>query len=90
MYGVVAFAIYMTLLTGIQIRLNKRKAYFAMFLMTLVAADCMMEHHMIEVAFNTFLVLAFADMDTLPWLNRKEEMGEDSPGKNKNIDTDNR
>ena len=62
MHGIVAFIIFMALLTWVQIRLKKKKAYFGMFLMAVVAFDCMIEHHMIEVAFNTFLVLAFADM----------------------------
>ena len=41
--------------------------------MAVIALDCMIEHHMIEVAFNTFLVFAFADLD--PVLG-KEERGE--------------
>ncbi|MBR4543120.1 MAG: hypothetical protein IKO53_02810 [Lachnospiraceae bacterium] len=65
MYGIVAFAVFMSLLTWIVIRLMKRKNYFGMFLMTVIAFDLMIEHHIIEIAYNTFLVLAFADLDPL-------------------------
>ena len=89
MYGIVAFGIYLALLTGIQLRLKKRGAYFAMFLMALVAIDCMMEHHMIEVSFNTFLLLAFADLDGFSRKGEKspEAEGNTNDGKNKAIDT---
>ena len=71
MYGIVAFLIFMALLTWIQIRLKKRKAYFAMYLMALVALDCMMEHHMTEVAFNIFLLMAFCDLDKVPGIGEE-------------------
>ena len=65
MYGIVAFVVFMGLLTWITIRLLKRKNYFGMFLMMVIAFDLMIEHHMIEISYNTFLVLAFANLDKL-------------------------
>lgn len=65
MYGIVAFVIFMGLLTWIVIRLMKKKNYFGMFLMAVIALDLMIEHHIIEIAYNTFLVLAFANLDSL-------------------------
>ncbi|MCR5012780.1 MAG: hypothetical protein K6A72_10580 [Lachnospiraceae bacterium] len=81
MYGIVAFVIIMALLTWIVIRLMKRKNYFGVFLMAIIAFDLMIEHHIIEVAYNTFLVLAFANLDTL--YNSKEDAdssSSDHPG----------
>ena len=65
MNGIVAFVVFMAILTWIVIRLKKRKLYFGMFLMAVIALDCMIEHHMIEIAYNTFLVCAFANLDTI-------------------------
>ena len=65
MYGIVAFVIFMGLLTWIVIRLMKKKNYFGMFLMAVIALDLMVEHHIIEIAYNTFLVIAFANLDSL-------------------------
>ena len=75
MYGIVAFLIFMGLLTWIVIRLMKKKDYFGMYLMAIIAVDCMIEHHMIEIAYNTFLVFAFADLD--PVL-RKTDFGSEA------------
>lgn len=73
MYGIIAFVVFMALLTWIVIRLMKKKNYFGMFLMAIIAFDLMIEHHIIEVAYNTFLVLAFANLDTLRISNHDAE-----------------
>ena len=38
------------------------------------AFDCMIEHHMIEVAFNTFLVFAFANLDPVLGTEKRDDM----------------
>ena len=85
MHGIVAFVLFMALLTWIVIRLKKKKSYFGMYLMAIIALDCMIEHHMIEVAFNTFLVFAFANLDTILGESENETHKEDSEKKVKTV-----
>ena len=72
MYGIVAFVIFMALLTWIVIRLMKKNNYFGMYLMAVIAFDLMIEHHIIEIAYNTFLLLAFADLEPLSAADTKK------------------
>jgi hypothetical protein len=60
MYGVVALTVFLGIFTAIQYRLLKAKKTFQMFIVALVAFSCFLEHHMLEVGYNIFMVLLFA------------------------------
>ncbi len=60
MYGVVALTVFLGIFTAIQYRLLKAKKTFQMFIIALVAFSCFLEHHMLEVGYNIFMVLLFA------------------------------
>lgn len=62
MYGVVAFVLFLLLFTGIQWRLKKEKMVFRMFILAVVALHCFMEHRWIDMAYDLFLLVAFADL----------------------------
>ena len=62
--GILGLLLFLLLTTLIQYRLYKRKMYYRMFLIALVALDGAMEHHLWDISYNPFLLLAFADLDS--------------------------
>ena len=60
MYGWVAFILIMGLLLWAQYRLLKNKQTFKMYILAVLSLQFMMEHHILEPAYNIFLLLPFA------------------------------
>ena len=60
MYGVAGFAVIISLLTFLQYRLMKAGKVFCMFVMAVCSIHFVMEHHILEPAYNIFLILPFA------------------------------
>ena len=74
--GVVLFCLLLLTITYAQIRCYAYKNYGFVFLLSLVALACFMEHHFMELAYNVFPMIAFAGKGflragprkkTLPW-----------------------
>lgn len=71
-YGIFTFAtiLLMALFTGVKALKNgNRRVVFAL---ALIAVHSMVEHHLIELAYNPFLLFAFCDMRDVSTENRKE------------------
>ncbi len=62
MYGIVAFALIISVFTVIQWRLMKKRQIFRMYLLAVLALHFVMEHHILEPAYNIFLLLCFAKL----------------------------
>ena len=62
--GLIGFLLFVGLMTYIQVRFYQKKRWYSMFLLSIVAMDCVMEHHMVDLSYNAFLLLAFADLDS--------------------------
>ena len=65
MYGLVAFILIVLLLLWTQYRLFKNKHTFRMYVLAVLSLHFMMEHHLLEPAYNIFLLLPFASLDNL-------------------------
>ncbi|MBO6205629.1 MAG: hypothetical protein J6O73_01700 [Lachnospiraceae bacterium] len=63
MYGWIAFLLILGLILWSQYRLFKKKQTFKMYILAVLALHFMMEHHILEPAYNIFLLLPFADLD---------------------------
>lgn len=61
--GYIMLGAVLTLFTALQIRLLKNKQFYAMFIMTMFAIICAIEHSMIEPAYCVFAYLMFAEID---------------------------
>ena len=78
MYGWVAFLLILGLLIFAQIRLYKQKKTFQMFILAVLSLHFLMEHHILEPAYNIFLLLPFAGYG-----EAKEEKKNNSSGESK-------
>ena len=65
MYGWVAFLLIIGLMVWSQYRLYKRKQTLRMYLLAVLSLHFMMEHHILEPAYNIFLLLPFAGLACL-------------------------
>ena len=65
MYGWVAFVLILGLLILLQCRLYKEKQTFKMYLLAVLSLHFMMEHHILEPAYNIFLILPFAQLPVI-------------------------
>ena len=62
MYGWVAFVLILGLMILGQYRLMQKKQTFRMYLLAVLALHFTMEHHILEPAYNIFLLLPFASL----------------------------
>ena len=62
MYGIVALVLFVLIFTGLQCRLFKAKQMFRMYIVLIIAIAAVTEHYLIEPAFNTILLLPFAEL----------------------------
>lgn len=60
-YGVVLYGAVFAMLMVLAVRLQKKKQYFYLMALALVAIQCTIEHHFLEMAYNPFLYMIFAD-----------------------------
>lgn len=59
-YGVLVLGIAIAILTVASFRQRKIGSWERLGILTLVAVQCMVEHHLTEISYNPFLLLAFA------------------------------
>ena len=50
-------------MTALMMRYTRKKMYYIVFLLTLVAINCLMEHHLIEFFYNLFPLMFFANYE---------------------------
>ncbi len=65
MYGWVAFILILGLMVWSQYRLMKKGQTFRMYLLAVLSMHFIMEHHILEPAYNIFLLLPFASFSGL-------------------------
>ena len=82
MYGWVAAVLILGLILWSQYRLYKKKQTFRMFVLAVLSLHFMMEHHILEPAYNIFLLLPFADLEHMEDVIRGN--GAKGKGKRKN------
>ena len=59
-YGVLVLGIVLVILVAAGFRQRKLGSWERLGILTLIAAQCMVEHHLTEISYNPFLLLAFA------------------------------
>ena len=50
-------------MTVLMIRYTRKRMYYIVFLLTLVALNCLVEHHLIEFFYNLFPLMFFANYE---------------------------
>ena len=50
-------------MTALMMRYTRKRMYYIVFLLTLVAINCLMEHHLIEFFYNLFPLMFFANYE---------------------------
>lgn len=61
-YGSVLFFFVIAAFANSSFRAKKRKDYYLVLIIALIAVDCMVEHHMMEIWYNPFLLLLLSDV----------------------------
>lgn len=62
-YGFLVFLCIIFLFMYSSFKAKRRNDYYLVLIIGLIAVDCMVEHHMMEMGFNPFLFLLLAHMD---------------------------
>lgn len=62
--GIIVFLLFIGIMTYLQVGLHKKGMYYEMFLLTVVAINCIMEHHLMNASYNAFALLIFANLDS--------------------------
>lgn len=60
-YGIMVFASVITIFVLSSWRAAKQKDYTLLWILALISLQCVMEHHLLEIAYNPFLLLVFAN-----------------------------
>lgn len=60
--GIVVFLLFIGVMLLLSIRMHRARMYYELFILAVVAADCTLEHHLIDISYNVFSVLAFSNM----------------------------
>ncbi|MCR5426664.1 MAG: hypothetical protein K6E81_07535, partial [Lachnospiraceae bacterium] len=85
LYGILFLTAYLIAETVLLHRLEKKQAYYAMFLLLIVAVTGLIDHHIADPSYNIFGVLVLTDLcweprkgywETVRSLFRKNEAGE--------------
>lgn len=73
-FGIVPFLFYIVSMTAVQIR--QKKFIYGTLILAVCALSCIEEHHLIEIPYNVFILLLFADLESdkklLPEDNKKQ------------------
>lgn len=72
-YGGVLFLLIIAAFANSALRAKKRNDYYLVLILMVVAVDCMVEHHMMEIWYNPFLTLLLSDAVT--WKEKEAGMG---------------
>ena len=63
-YGFLVFVCIILGFTCSAFRAKQNNDYYLVLLIALIAVDCMVEHHMMEICYNPFLFLMLSDIGT--------------------------
>lgn len=61
-YGVILLVIIVAMFTINAYRAHKEKQYYLLIALNLMAVQCVVEHHVLEIAYNPFLLMTLADI----------------------------
>ena len=61
-HGVIMMIVMLILGTIIQYKAYKKANYIYMFIMCIVALDCVMEHHMMDISYNVLFLIGLTDI----------------------------
>jgi hypothetical protein len=62
-FGLVILDVVLAIITTLSLRERRRDSYFRLMILTVVSLQSMIEHHLIEIAYNPFLLLLFAEYE---------------------------
>lgn len=71
-YGGVLFLLIIAAFVNSAFRAKKRNDYYLVLIFSVVAVDCMVEHHMMELWYNPFLTLLLSD--AVSWKGKEASM----------------
>ena len=60
-YGLLIFGIVLFIWIVISFKAREEKNWFLLWIVAIISVQCMIEHHMLEVAYNPFLWAVFAN-----------------------------
>ncbi len=60
--GFVVFIVIMLITIFMQYKAYKEKNYYFLLVMCVIALDCMLEHHLTEISYNSVFMLVFTDV----------------------------
>ena len=60
--GIVIFVLFLGIMTYLSVRLYRKGMFYELFLLAVVALDCALEHHIIDISYNIFIVLALSEL----------------------------
>lgn len=60
-YGLLIFGLILFIWIIISFRARKEKNWIFLWIVAIISVQCMIEHHMIEIAYNPFILAVFAD-----------------------------
>lgn len=60
-YGIFVLLCVIGAFTYSSVRAKKERDFYCVFIIALIAIDCMVEHHMMEICYNPFLFLWFSE-----------------------------
>lgn len=72
-FGMVLFCVVMAMHLWNQIQLRRNAMYAGMLVLCLLFVQCMVEHHMMEIAYNPFLFMILADKKSLVGIDNNGE-----------------
>lgn len=73
-YGMFVFSCIIFIFTISSLRAKKQNDYYLVLLIALIAVDCMVEHHMMEIGFNPFLFLLLSGFNNMDVDKRREKI----------------
>lgn len=60
-YGLLVFGLVLFVWIIISFRARKEKNWILLWIVAVISVQCMIEHHMLEIAYNPFILAAFAE-----------------------------
>lgn len=73
-YGLIAYVLIVGLMTLLSYRLYKAGRYYQLFLMAIVALDCFIEHHLSDMSYNVFALMAFCSFSKTTSHSSEEDL----------------
>lgn len=63
-YGLLVFGVILFVMISINFQARKKKEWIILLTFFIISVQCMVEHHLMDIAYNPFLWLLFSDMDS--------------------------